>query len=643
MGVSKNEKQSSGVWTPQRMSCYMGSGCSYISEEDSCSNNKKRSCHHHRTGPDTNPTCSSYYSMCPSVGSRKPPLIKVLGNLKEAASFEKSCTVKLNDLLNTEEQLNKALQNLEQREKEGMKLLKQADSIWLSMEEAYKKKVSESLERQKLLRKQLREIEISTTKWRKNLKDLESQLNDVNKCQEEMKGKIAQKSNDIKCIDMEIADLQKRLDNNKNEVEATKKTIVMNKEASNKKVANLAEEAKRLEKVVAEEKKIKRDKELEGTKLIKEAREDVKVISEVLLKKKLENDDLRAEKATLLSEIEFLEQARDLCKDKCNLKQSTLENEIKKIDAEIAECKIKCIKCNECTDTSEIQKFCTDCPRCLEGRRCIVENDHCSMDHTMDCVCMTVKRKFLDNVFENMYNVLVRQVKEGAGKVVAEKVFNCLKRSRNGKLDGRTRKILQEFILTSVKRHLNLTIVGGAVKTRCEAPCSRWGGTNECNCPKGPKGCICMKKAPPPIHDPTPCPQEDENKEDEDDVKFCPLDCGMHGMKTSPINEEFPKWRADPCRDPSCKYSKNMRTARCVVDPDCSASIPTKDYGLGVVNKNICDCVNIPKDHTTHRPDNGARSHPRELLIDEVMGNNDDVTIERISSIISSDSSTTMA
>lgn len=81
---------------------------------------------------------------------------------------------------------------------------------------------------------------------------------------------------------------------------------------------------------------------------------------------------------------------------------------------------------------------------------------------------MSVKQKFLDNVFDNMYTVLERQSKTGPGKAVAEVVLNCLRRSRNGKLNDETKKILQDFILNTVKKNLNLTIIGGAVKTRCE-------------------------------------------------------------------------------------------------------------------------------------------------------------------------------
>lgn len=81
---------------------------------------------------------------------------------------------------------------------------------------------------------------------------------------------------------------------------------------------------------------------------------------------------------------------------------------------------------------------------------------------------MSVKQKFLDNVFDNMYTVLERQSKTGPGKAVAETILGCLRRSRNGKLNDETKKILQDFILNTVKKNLNLTIIGGAVKTRCE-------------------------------------------------------------------------------------------------------------------------------------------------------------------------------
>lgn len=46
---------------------------------------------------------------------------------------------------------------------------------------------------------------------------------------------------------------------------------------------------------MAEENKTKKEKESEGSKIIKEARDDLQKICGVLLKKKLENEDLRAE------------------------------------------------------------------------------------------------------------------------------------------------------------------------------------------------------------------------------------------------------------------------------------------------------------------------------------------------------------
>lgn len=164
----------------------------------------------------------------------------------------------------------------------------------------------------------------------------------------------------------------------------------------------------------------------------------------------------------------MLKQTCDQCREKCKNKQESLIDEIKTIDKEIAEFKVRCIRCHQCVDTGDVRSLCTDCPRCLNERECLVDGDHCSPDHTMDCVCATVKQKFLDNVFDNMYTLLERQIKTGPGKAVAEAVMDCLKKSKNGKINDQTKKILQDFILTSVKKNLKLTIIGGAVKTRCE-------------------------------------------------------------------------------------------------------------------------------------------------------------------------------
>lgn len=57
--------------------------------------------------------------------------------------------------MDTEKRLQEQIQHLEHREKEGIKLLKQADCMWTCMEEAYKKKISESIEKQKMLMAQV--------------------------------------------------------------------------------------------------------------------------------------------------------------------------------------------------------------------------------------------------------------------------------------------------------------------------------------------------------------------------------------------------------------------------------------------------------------------------------------------------------
>lgn len=61
------------------------------------------------------------------------------------------------------------------------------------------------------------------------------------------------------------------------------------------KVASIAAEVTRLQKSLGEENKYKYNKEQDGTKFVKEAREDLQKICRILLQKKLENEDLRAE------------------------------------------------------------------------------------------------------------------------------------------------------------------------------------------------------------------------------------------------------------------------------------------------------------------------------------------------------------
>ncbi|XP_049872380.1 uncharacterized protein LOC126371180 isoform X2 [Pectinophora gossypiella] len=402
-------------------------------------------------------------------------------------------------------------------------------------------------------------------------------------------------------------------------------------------LSKICEEITKIEKEIQEETKRKQEKEKEGNGFIKGAREDLQKMCKMLLQKKLEHEDLKAEKVALIQEINMLKDTCDNCKDRCAKKQQSIFEEIKNVDTEIYDFKLKCVRCNVCIDTSDVRKFCIDCPRCEQQRECLMEGGTCSADAKEECVCMTVKQRFLDNVFENMYTVLEKQIRTDAGKVVAEEIADCLKKSRNGKLNEHTRRILQDFILTTVKKNLNLTIVGGAVKTRCELdtamyeqlmlclkkvkatptpksdkgtdvkkdPCFRWGGPSECNCPKGPKACICSKKAPPPVHDPTPCPPPE--KEDAGEIVVCPHkqnvacgpDCGSH--TPNKVGKDVAKWRPDPCAPgQSCPFGKNMRAAQCVLGPESliepiKFGVPTPQAPSYVLQDQIeCKCGKSP-------------------------------------------------
>ncbi|XP_049872382.1 uncharacterized protein LOC126371180 isoform X4 [Pectinophora gossypiella] len=610
---------------------------------------------------------------CSGANSNAPPLSKVLGNLKEAASFDRDCNRKLRDLLTVEKQLRCQIARLETREKEGIALLKKADDMWSSMENAYKEKIAESLERQRDLVKELHEIETSAAKWRKNKKDLEKQLEAINKCQVDMTEKINQKTNDLKSIDAEITGYKSRIEKTKKETESTRKQLSNKKIASDGRLSKICEEITKIEKEIQEETKRKQEKEKEGNGFIKGAREDLQKMCKMLLQKKLEHEDLKAEKVALIQEINMLKDTCDNCKDRCAKKQQSIFEEIKNVDTEIYDFKLKCVRCNVCIDTSDVRKFCIDCPRCEQQRECLMEGGTCSADAKEECVCMTVKQRFLDNVFENMYTVLEKQIRTDAGKVVAEEIADCLKKSRNGKLNEHTRRILQDFILTTVKKNLNLTIVGGAVKTRCELdtamyeqlmlclkkvkatptpksdkgtdvkkdPCFRWGGPSECNCPKGPKACICSKKAPPPVHDPTPCPPPE--KEDAGEIVVCPHkqnvacgpDCGSH--TPNKVGKDVAKWRPDPCAPgQSCPFGKNMRAAQCVLGPESliepiKFGVPTPQAPSYVLQDQIeCKCGKSPMKPCTCSKD--QRTIPRQKMIEEVMGRYLDVMpIEKVS------------
>lgn len=174
------------------------------------------------------------------------------------------------------------------------------------------------------------------------------------------------------------------------------------------------------------------------------------------------------QKEALHQEIDLLKQTSDQCKEKCEAKRKCINDEIKKVEKEIGDYKYQCVQCHQCTDTTDARRLCSDCPKCKEQRECVTSVDHCDRDGTYDCVCCAIKEKFLNNVFENMYTIMERQSKTKPGKILADSIVSCLKNSRNGKLNAQTRQQVRTFVLNNVKNNLNLTIVGGAVKTRCE-------------------------------------------------------------------------------------------------------------------------------------------------------------------------------
>jgi regulator of replication initiation timing len=79
----------------------------------------------------------------------------------------------------------------------------------------------------------MKEIETSNTKWRKNKKDLDFQLTNVDKCNQEIKEKMQEKSSDIKCVKMEIDNFNQRLEKSKKETAGVKKSFDNKKSASN--------------------------------------------------------------------------------------------------------------------------------------------------------------------------------------------------------------------------------------------------------------------------------------------------------------------------------------------------------------------------------------------------------------------------
>lgn len=82
------------------------------------------------------------------------------------------------------------------------------------------------------VRFQLKEVEASNKKWRNNKKDLDFQLNNVTKCHQEIVEQINEKTNDVKCIEMEIESFKNRIESDKKDLDIAQKSMVNKKKAS---------------------------------------------------------------------------------------------------------------------------------------------------------------------------------------------------------------------------------------------------------------------------------------------------------------------------------------------------------------------------------------------------------------------------
>ncbi|XP_061728650.1 uncharacterized protein LOC133533639 isoform X2 [Cydia pomonella] len=662
--------RNSGIFGSQKISCYQmgndprqcgkGSCAKTIDLESKASGS---SCCDRQPKPQRSPqgTCCSKHGTEPVT-----PLSQALENMKRAASTEKKCYEKATELLTVQEQLKEQIAQLEQREQDEIKLLKEADSIWKAMENEYKQKLEESKRRQEELLRELTEVELSASKWKKNKKNLEEQMSTVDKCILEMREICRKKTNDLKTIQAETADLEKKLACNTNDIMNTSETLEAKRKCHDDCMKKLSEESKKLQLCKKHEEQLKKEKIEKGGECVKEAREELALICRVLLKKKLENEDIRAEAKALAEEIDLLQTSCDTCGEKCKNKEQSLKSELEECECEIKKFKLKCTKCNVSCDTDNLRKHCTDCPRCKEEMEsCVYSADTCE-GPAKPCVCVKIKTQFMNNVFDNMQTVLERQINTRPGKVVAAQVLQCLKNSTNGKLDCVTRKKLQEFILATVKTNLNLTIIGGAVKTRCEMdpatykellkclttvkakkpekadkgtdsrkePCARWGGPNECNCPKGPKNCICLKKAPKPASDPEPCGQLEEDKKDIGQLSICPhkdnTPCGPLCGNSPDIAKTLAKsYKPKPCCGEKCTFNSNMRAAQCTLGSDC---IDNKVIGTKGCKTNTpiiqvpfeqdqmqCDCSTVYKTchccEITDRKMNRKRGFQQEVTL----------------------------
>lgn len=79
---------------------------------------------------------------------------------------------------------------------------------------------------------QLKEVEDSANKWRKNERDLEFQIKNMVKIKMEIIENMHQKENDIKVMDTEIANFQKRIESNTKDLEGTQRSLISKREAS---------------------------------------------------------------------------------------------------------------------------------------------------------------------------------------------------------------------------------------------------------------------------------------------------------------------------------------------------------------------------------------------------------------------------
>lgn len=78
-----------------------------------------------------------------------------------------------------------------------------------------------------------------------------------------------------------------------------------------------------------------------------------------------------------MKDVELLKENKEVCKQRCKSKSEAIDKELQEIEEEMANFTIQCSRCHQTTDTDDVRKFCTDCPRCLKERSCYVEQGVC--------------------------------------------------------------------------------------------------------------------------------------------------------------------------------------------------------------------------------------------------------------------------